>query len=70
MNDEIKKAIKDVTVNFEDGTQVKLNYYSLVGSDEDTWYTILESPPNRDAKIKMNNYLVGLSNKLIEFIGM
>jgi hypothetical protein len=70
MDQEIEKIIADITVNYEDGTQSKLQYYTVVGLGDDTWYNIMQSPPNRDAKIKMNNYLVELSNKLIESIGM
>ncbi len=61
----------EVTITFSDGTQAKLQYYALTGLyDENHWYTIMESPSRREAKIKMNNFLADMSNKLIEDIGM
>ena len=67
---EANKTIKDVIIEYEDGTQEKLPYFALVGFNEELWHQVLQSPDKRDAKIKMNNYLVDLSNKLIESIGM
>jgi len=70
MTENIEKKIVSITINYEDGTKTQLQYYALAGLGENTWYDILYSPPKRDAKIKMNNYLVDLSNRLIESIGM
>lgn len=70
MEQKIEKSITSVTINYEDGTQSELQYFAVVGLGKNTWYDILYSPPNREAKIKMNNYLVELSNSLIESIGM
>ena len=70
MEKEIEKPIKDVTINYEDGTQSKLEYFAVIGLGEDTWYNVIQSPPTREDKIKMNNYLVEVSNRLIESIGM
>ena len=70
MTDEMKNTIKDITINYEDGTQHKLQYFALVGFGEGTWYKIVQSPSSRDLKIMMNNNLVDLSNKLVESIGM
>lgn len=67
---DIKKTIAGVTINYEDGTQDKLEYYALVGFGANTWFKLIESPPQRDSKIKMNNQIVELSNSLIESIGM
>ncbi len=67
---DITKPIASVTINYEDGTQSQVPYYALVGFDEDTWYNVINAPPTRDAKVKMNNYLVDVSNKIIEAIGM
>lgn len=67
---EISKPIANVTINYEDGTQSKLQYYAVIGFVEDTWYNIISSPPRRESRIEMNNYLVELSNKLIESIGI
>ena len=70
MTKNIQKKISGVTINYEDGTKTQLEYYALVGLTENVWYDILYAPPKRDTKIKMNNYLVDKSNKLIESIGM
>jgi len=70
MEQNIEKTITSVTVNYEDGTRSELQYFAVVGLGENTWYDIMYSPPSREAKIKMNNYLVELSNSLIESIGM
>jgi hypothetical protein len=67
---EIKKPIANVTINYEDGTQTRVQYYALIGLGEDTWYNIIKTPPHRESKIMMNNYLVELSNGLVESIGM
>jgi len=69
MTEEVKQ-VTGITIKYADGTQMELEHYALVGFGENTWFNIMESPPTRDAKIKMNNYLVTLSNKLIEAIGM
>jgi len=70
MDEETKKSVVGVTIDYEDGSQKKLEYYALIGLSENTWYSVMESPVTRDAKIKMNNYMVSLSNKLVESIGM
>ena len=70
MAKNIEKKITGVTINYEDGTKTQLEYYALIGFGGNTWYDILYSPPKRDAKIKMNNYLADISNRLIESIGM
>jgi hypothetical protein len=68
MTEYFKKPIADVTINYEDGTRDRLQYYSLVGFDGDAWYSILYSPPKTAAKIKMNNMLVDLSGSLLKSI--
>jgi hypothetical protein len=68
--EEITKPITNVTINYEDGTQSKLEYFAVIGLGDNTWYDILSSPPDRESRVKMNNQLVDLSNKLIESIGM
>ncbi|MGI2335526.1 MAG: hypothetical protein ACRKGH_02650 [Dehalogenimonas sp.] len=70
MIEDIKKPIANVTINYEDGTQSILQYYAISGFGEDTWYKITNSPPLRESKIRMNNYLVEMSNELIESIGV
>ncbi len=70
MIEDVKKPIANVTINYEDGTQSTMQYYALSGYGEDTWYKITKSPPHRESKIRMNNYLVEMSNELIESIGM
>jgi hypothetical protein len=64
------QPLKSVTINYEDGTHSELQFFAVACLSEDTWFNILSSPPKREAKIKMNNYLVELSNNLIESIGM
>ena len=66
MTEQIKKSISNVTINYEDGTHDKLQYYSLVGFDGEAWYSVLYSPPKMDAQIKMNNMMVDLANKLLK----
>lgn len=66
----IDKPIKSITINYEDGTQSEMQYFAATGLTQDTWLNILSLPPKREYKIKMNNYLVDLSNSLIESIGM
>lgn len=70
MIEEIKKPVANITINYEDGTQSKLDYYALSGFGEDVWFKITSYPPQRESKIRMNNYLVELSNELIESIGI
>ena len=66
MTEEIKKPIANVTINYEDGTHDKMQYYALVGLNGDTWYTVMLSPPKQAVKIKMNNLLVELNAGLLE----
>jgi hypothetical protein len=70
MTEEIKKPIADITINYMDGTQSKLQYYAVVGFSENTWYSVTLTPPDNKSKIKMNNFLVESSNKLVQSIGM
>jgi hypothetical protein len=68
MNEKIKKPIANVTINYEDGTQDKMQYYSLVGFGGDAWYSVLFAPPKTPSKITMNNMLVELSGGLLKSI--
>ena len=68
MPDKIKKAIKNVSINYEDKTQDKLEYYALVGWNKGTWYKILFSPSKTNDKIEMNNKLVELSQSMLKSI--
>ena len=63
--DESKKPIADITINYQDGTSEKMNYYALVGVTEDSWYKIMFSPAGVSDRIKMNNMMAELSNELI-----
>ena len=66
---EIKKAIKSVSINYEDGTRDELPYYALAGLSGDTWYHVMMSPAGKAAQIKLNNLLVELSGTLLKTIG-
>ena len=67
---DANKCIANITINFEDGTQSNLQYFAMIGLTDGNRYTVLNSPPLRSSKIKMNNYLAELSEKLIESIGI
>jgi hypothetical protein len=66
MTEKIKKAIKNVSINYEDGTRDELKYYALAGFGENTWFHVMYSPGERDAKVRLNNLLVELSNDVLE----
>jgi hypothetical protein len=68
MDTQIKKAIKNVSINYEDGTHDDLQYYALAGSDKNTWYHVMLSPADNEDKIRLNNHLVELSNTLIRTV--
>jgi hypothetical protein len=65
---EIKKPIKNVSINFADGTHENLEEYVLAGHDNDTWYSVMYSPALDEEKIHLNNMVVDLSNDLRETI--
>ncbi len=65
---EGKKPIADITVNYQDGTSEKMNFYALVGMTENSWYKIMYSPSGVGERIKMNNMLAELSNELVASI--
>jgi hypothetical protein len=69
MAQEIKKSIKNVSINYEDGSRDELQYYALAGLNGDTWYHVMLSPAGKAAKIKLNNLLVELSTILLKAIG-
>jgi hypothetical protein len=68
MTEQIKKPIANVIINYEDGTHDELYHYAVVGLSEDTWFSVMFSPLKTNAKIKMNNMLVELSNVLLKSI--
>ena len=68
MSYKITKPIESVTINYEDKSRDKMEYYALVGWSKDTWYKIIYSPPKTAAKIEMNNRLVELSDALLKTI--
>jgi hypothetical protein len=68
MVEELRKPIANVTINYEDGTHDKLQYYAVVGYGENTWYSVMLSPPSHESKIRMNNTMVELSGKLLKYI--
>lgn len=68
MAEEIKKNIKDVSINYEDGTKDSLQFYALVGFGGDTWFSVMSSPLKTASQIKMNNMLVELSGGLVKSI--
>jgi hypothetical protein len=68
MSEEIKKPIASVTINYQDGSHDKMDYYALVGLGGDTWYKVMLSPAKTSAKIKMNNMIAELCNSLIDTI--
>ena len=68
MDQEIKKTIKNVSINYEDGTSDNLQYYALAGIGGDTWYHVILSPAGREDKIRLNNLLVELSIILLKTI--
>ncbi len=65
MIEQPTKPVKNITVNYEDGTHDTLQFYSVVGMSGDNWLSILYSPPKTAYKVKMNNMLVELSNDLL-----
>jgi hypothetical protein len=69
MAQEIKKTIKNVSINYEDGTRDELPFYALAGLNGDTWYHVMMSPAGKSARIKLNNLLVELSGVLLKTIG-
>ena len=68
MVEKIKKPIKDVSINYEDKTHDKVEYYALVGFDGDTWFSVLYAPPKTADQITMNNMLVDLSKGILKSI--
>ena len=68
MTQEITKPIASITINYEDGSHDKMQYYALVGLSGDTWYKVMLSPAKTAAKIKMNNMIAELCNTLIDTI--
>jgi len=64
MPEKIKKPIANVSINYEDGTQDKVRYYSLVGFDGDAWYSASYAPPKTADQVAMNNMLADLSRSL------
>jgi hypothetical protein len=64
METTIKKAIKNVSINYADGTHDDLNRYLLAGEDGDTWYSVMYSPALNEEKVHMNNIAVDLSKAL------
>ncbi len=61
---KIKKPIKSVSINFEDGTKEEMETYALVGHDGGTWYSVMSSPALKEEKIHLNNMVVELSDSL------
>ncbi len=63
---EAKKEIKDVVIEYADGTQDVLDEYAAVGYSEanHTWHKVMLSPAKDEAKINMNNLLVELAESL------
>ena len=70
MEQQSEKPIADITINYADGTRTTMEFYALVGYGENTWHNVLSTPSSREQKIKMNNFVVEMSNKLIESVGM
>ena len=68
MAEEIEKNIKDVSINYEDGTRDSLQFYALVGQGGDTWFSVMSSPPKNAAKVKMNNMMVEMSVELVKSV--
>ena len=68
MSNSEKRSIVSVTINYDNGTSDTVEYFALVGSNENTWYKMMISPPKTDDKIEMNNMLAGLSKSLIAAI--
>ena len=68
MAEEIKKAIKDISINYEDGTSDSLQYYAAVGLGNNTWFSVMSSPPGTGDKVELNNMLVDLSGGLLKSI--
>jgi hypothetical protein len=63
-----QKMIKNVTINYENGTRNNMQYYALVGFSEGTWHSVMLSPADMSAKIRMNNLIAALCNDLVDAI--
>jgi hypothetical protein len=66
MAEEIKKAIKDISINYIDGTSDRLQSYALAGFGGDASYHMMLSPSRREDKIRLNNLLVELFSVLLK----
>ena len=64
MTEEIKKPIANVTVNYKDKTQDKMEYYAMVGWSNGAWYSVMFAPPETNGQIKMRNKMIELSAEL------
>jgi hypothetical protein len=64
--EQITKAIKNGSINYEDGTRDLLKYFALAGLSGETWYHVMYSPGLRESKVKLNNLLVELSEDVLE----
>ena len=68
MTDKIKKPIENVGINYGDKTKDKMQYYAMIGWNDNTWYSVVHSPPTKNAKIRMRNKLIELSADLMKTI--
>ncbi|MCL1886293.1 MAG: hypothetical protein FWF98_06050 [Dehalococcoidia bacterium] len=69
MFEEITKSITSVSINYDDGTKDDVEYFAVIGQNEETWYKISKLPPRYEDRIKMNNHLVDVSNDIIKSVG-
>jgi hypothetical protein len=68
MVETIKTPISNVTINYDDRTKNKMEYWAMVGWADNTWYSVLYTPPTRNGKIRMRNKLIELSADLLTAI--
>jgi hypothetical protein len=68
MVEVIKTPISNVAINYEDKTKDKMEYWAMVGWADSTWFTVLNTPGDKNAKIRMRNKLIELSEDLMKAI--
>ena len=64
----IKTPISNVSINYDDKTKDKMDYWAMVGLADSTWYTVLFTPTERNQKIRMRNKLIELADDLMKAI--
>ena len=68
MQQEKTNSITGVSIDYKDGSQKEMQYYALVGFSEGVWHSIVLSPAETSAKIRMNNLVAAICNDLVDII--